>query len=142
MKKLTFNREYGNKGNQVFLIFFLPIFLITVCAPGCISTPHSALRDPVSSTPPLLLVQIRSQLSLMQPEVVLPPPVLSGFVLHFIFPCALTNCYLQSSTDLIHWENRYDFSLETNFDGSIGWHLPLIPSRPCEFYRTGGESIL
>lgn len=83
----------------------------------------------------------RSAFRISSSMVVLPPPVLSGFVLHFIFPRALTNCYLQSSTDLIHWENRYDFSLETNFDGSIGWYLPLSLSKPCEFYRTGGESI-
>jgi hypothetical protein len=64
-----------------------------------------------------------------------------GFVLHFIFPRPLTNCYLLSSTDLVNWENRNDFSLETNTDGSIGWHLIPDQSKPHEFYRSGGETI-
>jgi hypothetical protein len=122
--------------------FFYSHLLLTGCAGKQIQQEITENLRPEKSGPssassvfpssPVLIEPLSSQAGILPP----PPP---GFVLHFIYPFQLTNCYLQSSTDLVNWENRYDFSLETNADGSVGWHLVPDPLKPREFYRSGGE---
>ena len=71
--------------------------------------------------------------------LVAPPP---EFVLHFTYAqWPLANCSLESSTDLVHWETRDDFSVETNTDGIINWRLQPAPLKPREFFRIAGETI-
>jgi len=53
----------------------------------------------------------------------------------------LTNCHLESSTDLVHWENRDDFSVETNANGTVVWRLTPASLKPREFFRIAGETI-
>jgi hypothetical protein len=68
------------------------------------------------------------------------PPI--GFALHFTYSqWPLMNCALESSTDLVHWETRADFSVQTNVDGTISWRLERAPLKPCEFFRIAGETI-
>jgi len=62
--------------------------------------------------------------------------------LHFAYrQWPLTNCCLESSTDLVHWENRDDFSVETNANGIVDWRLKPAPLKPREFFRIAGETI-
>jgi hypothetical protein len=61
------------------------------------------------------------------PVIILPP---------FIYRVPLTNCWLESSTDLAHWEARNDFTV-TNGQ----WLVKMDPSKPREFYRAGGETV-
>jgi hypothetical protein len=66
-----------------------------------------------------------------------PPPVTNEIVFHFIYPCALTNGFIQSSTDLVHWETRTDYTIdETNT-----WTVHPDPMKQMEFFRAGGETI-
>ena len=60
--------------------------------------------------------------------------------MHFDYARPLTNCFLQSSTDLVHWDDRFDFFIGTNTDGSELWSLRTNPFRPCEFYRVAGDA--
>lgn len=91
----------------------------------------SDFRSPASVIGPLA-----SDLSLPS-AVISPPPLTNEIVLHFIYPCALTNGFIESSTDLVHWETRTDYTV----DNANTWTLHPDLSKPMEFYRAGGEVI-
>jgi hypothetical protein len=59
----------------------------------------------------------------------------------FAYSPPLTNCFLQSSTDMIHWTTREDFWVTTNAAGTTYWNLRADPSNPREFYRIKGEAV-
>jgi hypothetical protein len=59
----------------------------------------------------------------------------------FGYSKSLTNCYLESSTDLLHWSVRTDYWIGTNADGTTYWNLRSNKSNSREFYRIGGEAI-
>jgi len=73
----------------------------------------------------------QSEIGNLQPTMV--------FAFHYSPP--LTNCYLESSTDLLHWTVRDDYWTSTNADGTTYWNLRSDKSNSREFYRIGGESI-
>ncbi|HWD94104.1 MAG TPA: hypothetical protein VG938_17365 [Verrucomicrobiae bacterium] len=64
------------------------------------------------------------------------PVATLGYTLHFTYIEPLTNGWLESSTDLTHWEKRNDFTV-TNGQ----WLVKMDPSKPSEFYRAGGEPL-
>jgi hypothetical protein len=66
-----------------------------------------------------------------------PAPMIFAF--HYSAP--LTNGYLESSTDLLHWTVREDYWIGTNADGTTYWNLRSNKSNRCEFYRIGGDAI-
>lgn len=134
MKKCVFNNTRLN-----FRKLFLPGFLTLVS--GCRANSEIEFPRMKNTEPPVSI-----SYSVSSDTAVLPSPKPVGFDLRFIFTQPLTNCYLQSSTDLIHWQNRYDFTVDTNvIDGtnvSYSWSIQdPIPVRPSEFYRAAGESI-
>lgn len=69
-------------------------------------------------------------------SVVLPPPA-PGFILHFVWTnkMALTNGMVESSTDLVHWEDDYE-ALPTN---GVDWWVPN--NTPCKFFRAKGQPL-
>lgn len=159
MNSPLFNKERRNKGIREILSC-LPVLLICLC--GCVSTTEldsktqkaidqvdqvmtNALPDisPQSAVPSLQLEAVPRTavrvLSSAQPEVELPP-VTNDLVLHFDYQKQLTNCWLQQSTDFVNWMDASGFQVETNVDGSPGWHIPP-PANPCVFYRVRGELI-
>jgi hypothetical protein len=70
-------------------------------------------------------------------SVIGPPPLTNEIVFHFIYPRALTNGFIESSTDLVHWETRTDYTV----DNADTWTLHPDPTKQMEFYRAGGEAI-
>jgi hypothetical protein len=101
--------------------------LLTVALAGCIS---NRTLDTHHST----LISIGNrQLAIGN----FPPAMV--FALEYSTP--LTNCYLESSPDLLHWTVRDDFWIGTNADGTTYWNVRADKSNPREFYRIGGEAI-
>jgi len=91
------------------------------------------------AVPPSALVPRPTLLSLPT-----PPPV-TGMNFTFAYSVPLTDGYLQSSTDLVHWETRTDYVIQTNLvsgTNRLQWILPRDPARQREFYRAGGQTIL
>lgn len=50
-----------------------------------------------------------------------------------------THWVVESSTNLIDWENRFDVPLETNADGTI--NIAPKNHKPNEFFRIAGDFI-
>lgn len=132
------------------LILTTAALVMNECAEQQVQGPPTSVTVPGLDINPYHTVTGRRvlamQASAAEPAVVLPPTP-TEIVLHFEFPCPLTNCYLQSSTNLTEprdWENRYDFTVVTNdVDGTnqFGWSIRLNPERLWEFYRAGGETL-
>jgi hypothetical protein len=55
----------------------------------------------------------------------------------FTYSQSLTNGFVESSTDLVDWIRRDDYTIDP--DGA--WHLHDDPSQGTQFYRGGGETI-
>jgi hypothetical protein len=110
----------------------LILFSCAGCSPGQVSSVRYQAPD---ITPPAIHSStLNSQpLSTIGP----PPPLTNEIVFHFIYPCALTNGFIQSSTDLVHWETRTDYTV----DNASTWTLHPDPTKRMEFYRAGGEAI-
>lgn len=132
------------------LTLILTVVALAGCARPNVGTP-APMPELGGQTPDLnpahavarIAVESRAS-SVESPDVVLPPPAANGFVLHFIFTQAVTNCYLESSQDLWHWQNRYDFTVETNTVNStntFAWDIKMDNLKPWEFYRAGGALI-
>lgn len=104
------------------------LIVLALLLGGCVSKSNIA---PVA--PPLPASTLHS----LSSEIVLPPPA-PDIVLHFIYPVLpLTNGYLQSSTDLVHWVYRYDFTNDAKGD----WYLTNHADLPDQFFRAGGDTI-
>jgi len=53
----------------------------------------------------------------------------------------LTNCYLESSTDMVAWKKE-EFSFTTNTDGSEQWDVHFNGNLPAQYFRGVGQPIL
>jgi hypothetical protein len=73
----------------------------------------------------------------LRPASIVNPPPAPGYILHFVwtnnFP--LTNGMVESSTDLVHWEDDWD-AMPTN---GVDWWVPN--NKPCEFFRAKGQPL-
>lgn len=69
--------------------------------------------------------------------VIEPPPSPPDILLHFTYSVQFTHWCLESSTNLINWENRDDYQVDTN---GI-FNLAKDPNKPQEFYRVAGDTI-
>jgi hypothetical protein len=118
------------------------VFVLALVLDGCVGNqskvqllaeggPKSKVADITPQSTPLPPVQKSSQ------TVIGPAPATNEIVFHFVYPCALTNGFIQSSTDLVHWETRTDFIV----DDANTWTLRPDPTKPMEFFRAGGEVI-
>ncbi|HEX4262742.1 MAG TPA: hypothetical protein VH597_00270 [Verrucomicrobiae bacterium] len=85
---------------------------------------------PPGSLPLFAPVQVQSSIGPPPPSAII---VLLPFVYH---EADLRDCFLESSTDLVHWEGRSDFTVTNG-----RWFVKMDPSKPWEFYRAGGESL-
>lgn len=57
------------------------------------------------------------------------------YVLPMRYTVPLTNCWLESSTDLVHWQRDWNFSVMSNGD----WRVTNAGGN--KFYRVGGEIL-
>jgi len=128
------------------------VLLLALVLVGCAGSqkPEAGSQKPdvrdQTSDLRLLASDLRPQASVIGPpasdlslpsSVIGPPPLTNEIVFHFIYPCALTNGFIESSTDLVHWETRTDYTV----DNASTWTLHPNPTKPMEFYRAGGETI-
>jgi hypothetical protein len=89
------------------------------------------IPDPSSLAPALIDAQ---PLSTIRPT--------NQFFLPFTYAVwPLTNGYLLSSTDLVHWSKYNDYWLTTNADHTVEWNIHPDRDKPVEFFRAGGETI-
>lgn len=115
----------------ILLIVVLEITAMMWLAQG--GAPQSPDLDPAHAPAPLSFVK-QSQ------DLILPPPPTTNIVLHFTYPLALlTNGYLAATTDFKIWYQAA-YALVTNGD-SVEWWVTNDFSKPCEFFRAGGETI-
>jgi hypothetical protein len=112
-------------------VFFTSAFLINFLLSSC------AEKQPQNSIALSLLPRAVTHRDSDQAVVISPLPASFGITFPlFVYPVPLTNGFLESSTDLVHWEERDDF-IVTNGE----WLVKMDPSKPREFYRVGGEPL-
>lgn len=73
----------------------------------------------------------------LRPSSVVNPPPAPGYILHFVWTnkMALTNAMIESSTDLVHWEDDYE-ALPTT---GTNWSVPN--NAPYKFFRAKGQPL-
>jgi hypothetical protein len=111
---------------RIYNLRFTIYALLVLC--GCAGQ-QSAIRNRQSA-----ILKSHQFSTLIAPP---PPPLIFAFR----YSTPLTNCYLESSTDLFHWTVRDDYWIGTNADGTTYWNVRADKSCPREFYRVGGEAI-
>jgi hypothetical protein len=113
-----------------------PLLFICAWLAGC------ATKAPASAAPPAAMAMTgrpaASSFRSDSPAIVIPPgtPGMVGMV----YGQPLTNCWLEESADLNTWNRTDDFEIETNADGSTGWHIKPQPV-PNESFRVGGDAL-
>lgn len=111
----------------------------TVTPPVPVSSSGDVDIDPHHGKPFLVKPSV-TRLSAAQPNTVIQSPPVPGNA--FTYSVPLTNCWIELSTDLVHWRNaneNYDYTMSTNSDGS--WSLIPNMNLPYAFYRVFGEQL-
>lgn len=77
-------------------------------------------------------------MSRAQAEVVIPPPPLEPVTVAMIYEIAITNARLQTSYDLLCWQDSDQFTVATNSDGSTDWIPFKVLNADRQYFRIIG----
>jgi hypothetical protein len=116
----------------------LPISALALALAGCAQQRAVGVSPTIPSIPE---VRQDAGRTLLHSIANRQSPIGNPLFFTFKYSTPLTNCYLESSPDLVHWTVRDDYWISTNADDTTYWSLRGDKSNPCEFYRIGGETI-
>lgn len=136
-------QETRKRGIQELLISSLLGFLMMSL--GCaIPNAKSGSAGAPHANPESSIITPRSSVLLSataEPETVIEPPAPVEKVFHFTNATLFTHWVLESSTNLVNWENRNEITVLSDDGTNSSLVLTNNTFKPNEFYRVAGDTI-